>query len=123
MYKAVFEKDTLDNFYADSIDGAVEIVTEYIGSHNDMIASLTKANQDGIEALCSAVHFHSSVFMYVGFPQLSLDCLDFEKKILNKDAKEVTTLFNNLIECIDETIIILKTELIHLTNNYTNATI
>lgn len=111
MYKTTFEHEALDKLYADSPEELIEILEEYISSHDEIITSLNNAFEEGPKELRSKVHFHSSVFNYVGFPQLTTDCVDFEERCKTMDKAALSPYFDNLISCINETAGYLKKEM------------
>jgi hypothetical protein len=111
MYKARFDKAVFTQYFDDSKDEFVEIINEYLKSHNDIINSLATTFEKNTEEFCNTLHYHSSAFMYVGFPQLSLDCLDFERKCMINDRMSMKEEFTSLLNSIRDTKSILNKEM------------
>ncbi len=112
MYKTIFVKETLTKLYGDSVEDIQAIVQDYIESSDETIASLQESLNKGVSELTKALHFHSSIFMYIGFPQLTKDCLALENICKqNISTEPLTPLVNSLINCIKETILVLNKEI------------
>lgn len=98
MNTVVFEKETIARFYGNSSNDILEILEEYLASQEEMLQSLCTAFLSGSRSLSNCLHFHSSVFTYVGFPQLTRDfvLLELECKASISSA-ELETKFDVLV--------------------------
>jgi hypothetical protein len=104
-----FESEALHRFYGDSADDIRSILYEFLSTKDEMLNSLQQSYLSGREEFFATLHFHSSVFAYVGFPQLSRDCIEFEKyfKFVN-DSNAFDSGFNLLLKKITTSTIILE---------------
>lgn len=78
METVKLDRQSLYQFYGDAVDDLREIFSDYLRNRNTMFASLQKAFESGAEALAASVHYHSSVFSYIGLPMLTAQCHEFE---------------------------------------------
>jgi hypothetical protein len=90
MSGITFDKTTLTRFYGDSSVDFAEILSEYLKTQDDIQTSLKSAFNEGLEPLQSSIHFHSSIFCYVGFPELTNIFLEFEE--MSKSKSDVSVL-------------------------------
>jgi hypothetical protein len=118
MSSITFEKSTLKRFYGDSSVDFAEILSEYLTNQDEIHLSLKRAFKEGLEPLQSSIHFHSSIFCYIGFPELTAFFLDFEEDC--KKTADISTLsvqFNELLEKVRESAVIAKYEMEQLQEN------
>jgi hypothetical protein len=112
MCTITFEKNTLKRFYADSSVDFVEILSEYLKNQDEIQVSLKRAFEEGPETLQSSIHFHSSIFCYVGFPELTTIFLDFEEECKKTDnTSTLSEQFNKVLEKISESAVIARYEI------------
>jgi HPt (histidine-containing phosphotransfer) domain-containing protein len=112
MNSLTFEREMLYRFYGNCPNDVSEILTEYVEDEHNMISSLQNSFQNSVEALRDKVHHYASIFTYVGFPQISFYCIEFEKKckqLNNLNALELN--FTELINYILHSIQLAKNEL------------
>src|SRR5215831_14874566 len=80
------DSQMLLDLYGGSHEDARFILNDYLDKYDDIIVTFKQAFQDGIESLSKCAHRHSSAFSYIGLPQLTTACKDFEL-----ECKEATT--------------------------------
>jgi HPt (histidine-containing phosphotransfer) domain-containing protein len=107
-----FESEALQRFYGDSPDDIRSILNEFLSTKDEMLHSLQQSYLSGRKELFETLHFHSSVFAYVGFPQLSKDCVEFEKyfKFVN-DRNAFESGFSLLLKKIMKSTVILEEQI------------
>ena len=106
------DKETLYNFYGNSPEEIAEMLKDYLHSNEETIKSFKEAYKKGLVPLQSCIHFHSSVFAYVGFPQLTDECRQFEQECKNTNTiNAVASTFSNFINRIYESAVIAKKEI------------
>lgn len=107
-----FETETIKRFYGDSTEDIIDILNQYLSSKEEMLNSLCTSFVAGPAELHNSLHFHSSVFTYVGFPQLSQDFIEFENECKTSSTNKFLELrFNNLLGKIMESTVIARQEL------------
>ncbi len=113
MGQVILDKEMLHNLYGDSPDDIVDMFRAYLNQHDEILSSFKTAFGFGLDSLRRCVHFHSSAFIYIGFPQLAIACSEFERKCIayKKNSQAIETDFNTLIKKITESAILVKQEL------------
>jgi hypothetical protein len=107
-----FDKTTLTRFYGDSSVDFVEILCEYLKTQDEIQTSLKSAFSEGLESLQSSIHFHSSIFCYVGFPELTNIFLEFEEMCKSRsDGSVLRTEFDFVLSKITESAGIARQEI------------
>lgn len=119
METVKLDRQSLYQFYGDAVDDLREIFNDYLKNRNTMLASLQKAYESGTEALAASVHYHSSVFSYIGLPMLTTDCHQFET-LCKRSAvtSEVKNEFEELVSRIYKSISIVQQEVERLNMLY-----
>ncbi len=117
MNTVIFEKETIARFYGDSATDVIEIFDEYLSSQEEMLQSLCTAFLSGNRALSNCLHFHASIFTYVGFSQLTRDCIAFENECkTNLSKTEMEAKFNVLISKIRQSSLLIQQEINEMSN-------
>jgi hypothetical protein len=107
-----FESEALHRFYGDAAADIRIILDEFLSTKEEMFNSLQHSYSLGRQELFDTLHFHSSVFAYVGFPQLSKDCVEFEKYFkFVKDNNAFESGFNHLLKKIQKSTLILEEQI------------
>jgi hypothetical protein len=118
MYIITFEKTTLKRFYGDSTVDFVEVLSEYLKNQDEIQFSLKRAFKGGLQTLQSSIHFHSSIFCYAGFPELTTIFLDFEEECKKTDdVSSLSEQFDKVLEKIRESAVIASYEIEQLQEN------
>lgn len=114
-----FENEIIHKLYGNSKEDIIDILNEYISSKEEMLTSLHTSFSKGTEELLDSLHFHSSVFSYVGFPQLTNECLLLESDCKRYNLSATVQLrFRELIVKIKESTVIVEKEIDKLTGTY-----
>lgn len=115
MNQLSLDSQMLLDLYGGSHDDAKFILNDYLDKHGDIILTFKQAFADGIDSLSKCAHRHSSAFSYIGLPQLTTACKEFElecKKATNTSS--VATSFERLLRIIDQSVALVKQELVRL---------
>lgn len=119
MDTIMLDRQSLYQFYGDAVDDLRSIYTDYLVNRQAMLQSLQQAYAGGAETLAASVHYHSSVFTYIGLPMLTQCCMKFEdlckKTTSTADVKEE---FDYLVRKIYKSISIVQQELERLNMLY-----
>jgi HPt (histidine-containing phosphotransfer) domain-containing protein len=112
MSPVTLDSQMLLDLYGGSSDDACFILNDYLTKHAEIISSFNEAYHSGIESLSKCAHRHASSFSYIGMPQLTVACREFEGECKNaKNAIEVKKSFELLLTTIDESAVLVKQEL------------
>lgn len=114
-----FENEIILKLYGNSKEDIIDILNEYVSSKEEMLTSLYTSFSKGTEELLDSLHFHASVFSYVGFPQLTNECLLLENDCKKYDLSfEIQLRFNELVNKIKESTVIVEKEIDKLTSTF-----
>ncbi|TMI74363.1 MAG: hypothetical protein E6H09_05470 [Bacteroidetes bacterium] len=112
MSPITLDSQMLLDLYGGSSDDACFILNDYLTKHGEIISSFNEAYHSGIESLTRCAHRHASSFSYIGIPQLTVACREFEGECKNaKDAAAVKNSFERLLSTIDDSAVLVKQEL------------
>ncbi|MDP4262293.1 MAG: Hpt domain-containing protein [Bacteroidota bacterium] len=115
MDSLILDSQMLIDLYGGSYDDARFILNDYLDKHDEIISSFREAFRSGVESLGKCAHRHSSSFSYIGIPQLTAECRDFEQECKKAaDASAVTKRFERLLHIIDQSALLVKQELMRL---------
>lgn len=115
MNTVVFEPATIARYYGNSINDIIEIFDEYLASQDEMLQSLCTAFLSGSRSMSNCLHFHASIFTYVGFPQLTQDCIVLENECRsNISSSDLELKFNLLVKKIKKSNMLIKQEMSRL---------
>jgi len=115
MSTLTLDSQMLLSLYGGSGDDAKFILNDYLEKHGEIISSFNEAFHAGIDPLSRCAHRHSSSFTYIGMPQITAECKNFEmecKKVA--DTSLVKSTFERLLYLINESIVPVKNELARL---------
>jgi len=109
------DSQMLMDLYAGSSDDAMFILNDYLEKHPEIISSFNEAFHAGIDPLSRCAHRHSSCFSYVGLPQLTVECKNFELECKKaSDTAFVKSSFERLMIIINESIVPVTQEIARL---------
>jgi len=112
MYSLTLDSQKLYDLYGGSFDDVRFILNSYIDKHNDIINSFNEAFRSGIEPLIKCAHRHSSSFTYIGLPQITEECKNFEQECtIASDTMELKPAFERLLSIIEQGSFLVKQEL------------
>ena len=115
MNPLTLDSQMLMDLYGGSHDDARFILNDYLDKHGEIIRSFNEAFCNGIESLSQCAHRHSSSFSYIGVPQLTVVCKEFELECKKAaDAAAVKKSFEKLLTTIDQSVSLVKQELARL---------
>lgn len=113
------DRQSLYQFYGDAVDDLRDIFNDFLKNREVMLRSLQQAFESGPEPLAASVHYHSSIFSYIGLPMLTADCHQFE--VLCKKAgstADVKDEFDYLVRKIYKSIGLVQQEVERLNMLY-----
>jgi hypothetical protein len=106
-----FEAECMNSFFGGSVEDMIFILRQYLANKDEMLESLHSSFHSGKEAFLNTLHFHSSVFNYVGFPQLREDCVAFVNDCKTNTIGTFTeSRFQELVDKISESVSLVKAE-------------
>jgi hypothetical protein len=112
MNSLTLDTSMLSDLYGGSDEDVRFILNDYLARHGDILVSLGDAFGSGIEALTKSVHFHSPSFSYIGLPQLTAECRQFEQECKSAgDTRVIERGFRHLIDKIHQSADLIKEEL------------
>ena len=112
MKPITLDRHMLVDLYGGSYDDVRFILNDYLDKHDDIINSFREAYASGIEPLSKCAHRHSSSFSYIGVPELTSACKNFEQECKNApDTSAVSTQLEALLSTIDQAAVLVKEEL------------
>ena len=112
MNSLTLDSQMLFDLYGGSYEDVRFILSDYLDKHPGIIQSFYDAFQSGIESLSRCAHRHSSSFSYIGIPQLTTECKNFEQQCKNAAAtSDVTAGFERLLSILDQGALLVKEEL------------
>jgi HPt (histidine-containing phosphotransfer) domain-containing protein len=112
MDSLTLDSQMLIDLYGGSSEDARFILTDYLDKHPDIIDSFRKAFDAGVSALGQCAHRHSSSFSYIGMPQLTAACKEFEQDCKNAvTTTTIKTKFEKLLSLLDQSAVLVKQEL------------
>ena len=115
MNPLTLDSEMLLNLYGGSHEDARFILNDYLEKHGEIICSFNNAFREGIESLSRCAHRHSSSFSYIGVPQLTTECKNFELECKKaKDTSSVKSSFDRLLKILDETVVLVQNEIARL---------
>jgi HPt (histidine-containing phosphotransfer) domain-containing protein len=115
MNPLTLDSQMLLNLYGGSHDDARFILNDYLEKHGEIMQAFNDAFRDGIESLSQCAHRHSSSFSYIGVPQLTKECKNFELECKKaKDTSSVKSSFDRLLAIIDQSFVLVRKEIARL---------
>ena len=115
MSTLTLDSQMLLSLYGGSCDDARFILNDYLERHGEIISSFNEAFHAGIDPLSRCAHRHSPSFSYIGMPQLTVECKNFELECKKAaDTAFVKSSFERLLFIINESIVPVKQELARL---------
>ncbi|HET6995982.1 MAG TPA: Hpt domain-containing protein [Chitinophagaceae bacterium] len=115
MSPITLDSQMLLDLYGGSSEDACFILNDYLNKHGEIIQSFNEAYHSGIDSLSKCAHRHASSFSYIGLPQLTTACKDFEEECKKaKDTTAVKRSFELLLSTIDQSAVLVKQELARL---------
>ncbi len=112
MNSLTLDSQMLFDLYGGSYEDVRFILNDYLQKHDEIINSFREAFQSGIGSLCQCAHRHSSSFSYIGVPQLTAACKDFEQDCKNAAGTNVLAAkFERLLVIINQGALLVKQEL------------
>lgn len=109
------DSQMLFDLYGGSYEDVRFILSDYLDKHDEIIHSFHEAFASGIGPLGQCAHRHSSSFSYIGMPQLTAACRDFEQECKNAgDSAAISAKFEKLLSIINEGAVLVKQELTRL---------
>jgi hypothetical protein len=94
----------LTALYGDSKEGVVEVFSEFLTSHKQIMESLTSSYLSGhIDSLRKSLHHHGPTFLYLGFPSISASFKELETQCRSLSSHySISSQFSLLIKMVDE---------------------
>ena len=115
MKTLTLDSQMLLDLYGGSSDDARFILNDYLEKHSEIISSFNEAFHAGIDPLSRCAHRHSSSFSYIGMPQLTVECKNFELECKKAaDTALVKTSFEQLMYKINQSIVPVTQEIARL---------
>ena len=115
MNSLTLDSQMLMDLYAGSHDDARFILNDYLDKYEEIVRSFNEAFDAGTESLSRCAHRHASSFTYIGVPQLTTVCKDFEQECKSvTEAAAVKESFETLMHTIDKSVSLVKQELARL---------
>jgi HPt (histidine-containing phosphotransfer) domain-containing protein len=115
MSHLTLDSQMLLDLYGGSRDDARFILNDYIEKHDEIVSAFHEAFHAGIDSLSRCAHRHSSSFSYIGLPQLTSECKNFELECKKAaDTSRVKNSFEKLLITIKQSIVLVKQELVRL---------
>jgi HPt (histidine-containing phosphotransfer) domain-containing protein len=115
MNPLTLDSQMLLNLYGGSHDDARFILNDYLEKHEEIMRSFNDAFRTGTESLSQCAHRHSSSFSYIGVPQLTTECKNFEIECKKaKDTSSVKSSFDRLMRILDESVGLVQKEIARL---------
>lgn len=112
MHPLTLDSQMLNDLYGGSQDDTSFILHDYLDKHAEIITSLTQAFQSGTESLSRCIHLHSATFSYIGIPQLTTICKNFEQECKKAaDTVNIKTGFDEIVRMVEQSAILVKKEL------------
>ena len=115
MNTLTLDSRMLLDLYGGSCDDARFILNDYLERHDEIISSFNEAFHAGIDPLSRCAHRHSPSFSYIGMPQLTVECKNFELECKKAaDTSLVHSSFVRLMNIINQSIVPVRQELARL---------
>ena len=115
MNSLTLDSQMLNDLYGGSDDDVRFILYDYLDKHAQIINSFNEAYNNGAGSLSKCAHQHAAAFSYIGIPQLTEVCKNFEQACKNApDTTVLTAGFERLISVIDQSALLVKQELTRL---------
>jgi hypothetical protein len=124
MKALVLDKESLYSFFGDNPEDIKEILNDYINNSGKMKQDLLESYKQTPAELYHCLHFNSAAFTYTGLPELTVVFKELSRKCNTiKANNEIEAEFNNVLEMLDSSVLIVKNEVENIENNLNTSSI
>lgn len=102
------DKTILATYYDNHKEDIAMMLGDYLEKYDNIISSLQEAKNANIQQLRETLHYHSSVFAYIGLPTLTEEFKQLEQKCINNEP--LGNDFDVLLQKVQQTKAIVEKE-------------